>query len=264
MPDTAKRNVPADIVVHPDFPRASKYDPEWVFETGMGWPVLWATEALAEKMELKPGMRVLDLGCGRASSSIFLAREFGVQVWAAELWIPPTDNWRRIQAQGLEDLVIPLSAEAHALPFAYAYFDAIVSLGAYHYFGTDDYYLDTIIKFLKPGGQLGIVSPGLVAEFGRSVPDHLAKVYLGGSDSWHTFHSPDWWRWHWEKTKLVDVKVADLVPNGWQLWLQYDEIIAQLLENFTGADLEALRLDEGSNIGLTRMVARRLVLGTNT
>jgi hypothetical protein len=29
---------------------------------------------------------VLDLGCGRASSSIFLRREFGVQVWAADLW----------------------------------------------------------------------------------------------------------------------------------------------------------------------------------
>ena len=29
-------------------------------------------------------MRVLDLGCGRAMSSIFLRREFGVQVWATE------------------------------------------------------------------------------------------------------------------------------------------------------------------------------------
>jgi cyclopropane fatty-acyl-phospholipid synthase-like methyltransferase len=36
-------------------------------------------------MNLQPGMRVLDLGCGRALSSIFLHREFGLQVWAADL-----------------------------------------------------------------------------------------------------------------------------------------------------------------------------------
>jgi hypothetical protein len=29
-------------------------------------------------------MRILDLGCGRAMSSLFLHREFGVEVWA---WI---------------------------------------------------------------------------------------------------------------------------------------------------------------------------------
>jgi SAM-dependent methyltransferase len=35
---------------------------------------------LAEAIELRPGMRVLDLGCGRAMSSVFLHREFGAQV----------------------------------------------------------------------------------------------------------------------------------------------------------------------------------------
>ena len=29
-------------------------------------------------MELEPGMRVLDMGCGKAISSIFLAKEFDV------------------------------------------------------------------------------------------------------------------------------------------------------------------------------------------
>ncbi len=43
----------------------------------MGPNVLWLTEALSQVMELKRGMRVLDMGCGKAVSSIFLAREFG-------------------------------------------------------------------------------------------------------------------------------------------------------------------------------------------
>jgi ubiquinone/menaquinone biosynthesis C-methylase UbiE len=41
----------------------------------MGPNPLWLTEWLCELMDLRPGMRVLDLGCGRAPSSIFLAFE---------------------------------------------------------------------------------------------------------------------------------------------------------------------------------------------
>src|SRR4051794_13867308 len=69
------------------FPRASHYHPEWVLAgiSGAANP-LWMTEWLAEAMHLRSGMRVLDLGCGRATSSIFLHREFGVQVWATDLW----------------------------------------------------------------------------------------------------------------------------------------------------------------------------------
>jgi hypothetical protein len=65
------------------FPRSSKYHPEWVIVSVSGGAnALWLTEWLAAALDLRPGMRVLDLGCGRAASSIFLRREFGVQVWA--------------------------------------------------------------------------------------------------------------------------------------------------------------------------------------
>jgi cyclopropane fatty-acyl-phospholipid synthase-like methyltransferase len=56
------------------FPRASKYNPDWVIANASGGAnALWLTEWLAESLDLRPGMRVLDLGCGRAASSIFLA-----------------------------------------------------------------------------------------------------------------------------------------------------------------------------------------------
>ena len=63
-----------------DFPRSATYDPAWMLENLMGPNAVWLAEALAQVMCLKPGMRVLDMGCGRAISSIFLAREFGLQV----------------------------------------------------------------------------------------------------------------------------------------------------------------------------------------
>lgn len=74
------------------FSRSSRYDREWIIANQMGPNVLWLTEFLCEAMDLQPGMRVLDLGCGKALSSIFLAKEFDVQVWATDLWMPATDN----------------------------------------------------------------------------------------------------------------------------------------------------------------------------
>ena len=69
------------------FPRTAQYNSEWVISSASGGAnSLWLTEWLTTALDLQPGMRVLDLGCGRAASSIFLHREFGVQVWATDLW----------------------------------------------------------------------------------------------------------------------------------------------------------------------------------
>lgn len=50
------------------FPRSGKYDPEWILWNQMGPNALWLTESLTNRMTLEPGMRVLDMACGRAST----------------------------------------------------------------------------------------------------------------------------------------------------------------------------------------------------
>ena len=80
------------------FPRSANYDPEWVLGNMMGPNALWLTEC----MGLEPGMRVLDMGCGKGMSSIFLAKEYGLQVWAMDLWIDVSDNYGRIRAAVVE------------------------------------------------------------------------------------------------------------------------------------------------------------------
>jgi ubiquinone/menaquinone biosynthesis C-methylase UbiE len=100
---------------------------------------------------------------------IFLAKEFGVHVWALDLWIKPTENYGRICQAGVDGLVYPMHGDARSLPFAEAYFDAVLCTDAYIYFGTDDLYLDTRQRFIKPGGQIGITVPGFMREIeGRS------------------------------------------------------------------------------------------------
>src|SRR5438445_13866930 len=122
-----------DRFASPRFPRSSAYHPEWVMASASGGAnSLWMTEWLAEALDLRPGMRVLDLGCGRAASSIFLRREFGVQVWACDLWFNVSENIQRIRDAGVEDGVFPLHVDARSLPFAADFFAAIVSVASFH------------------------------------------------------------------------------------------------------------------------------------
>ena len=76
-------------------------------------------------------MRVLDLGCGRGPSSVFLRREFGVQVWSVDLWFSVSERYERIRDAGVDDGVFPLHADARSLPFANEFFDAIVSIDSF-------------------------------------------------------------------------------------------------------------------------------------
>ena len=119
------------FIGRPEFPRSNRYDQGWMLDNQMGPNALWLCEWLCESLPLTPGMRVLDLGCGRAMTSVFLAREYGARVWAADLWMSPDNNWKRLLEAKVGADVCPMRVEAHALPFAQGFFDAVVSVGWY-------------------------------------------------------------------------------------------------------------------------------------
>lgn len=239
-------------------PRSARYPVDLMVEAMMGPNVLWLAEALSQVMHLEAGMRVLDLGAGRALSSIFFAREFDVSVVAADLWINPTENWERIRREAVGHRVVPLKVEAHALPFAHGYFDAIVALDSYHYFGTDDLYLKYVLQFLRPGGRFGVVVPGVREELRGGAPEHLKPYW---DPDFATFHSPAWWRAHWEKSEAVTVDVAGMVPEGAALWLQWSDYCvatgAGPRPDFAVLEANMLRTDAGRTLGFVQLVATK-------
>ncbi|HRX77563.1 MAG TPA: methyltransferase domain-containing protein [Pirellulaceae bacterium] len=236
-------------LVSDQFPRSSAYHPDWVMANAMGSNSMWLTEWLSTVMELQPGMRVLDLGCGRAVSSVFLAREFDVQVWATDLWISASENIQRIRDAGCLDRVFPLHADARSLPFAAGFFDAIIVIDSFSYYGTDDLYLNYLANFVKPGGQIGIAGAGIMREL-EVVPDHLREMWT--EDFW-CLHSADWWRRHWARTQIVDVEVADTMEDGWKTWIAWHETA----HPDNNLELDTLKADRGENLGYVRMVGRR-------
>ena len=242
---------PDNRLVSDRFPRSSQYHPEWVVASASGGAnALWLTEWLGTALDLQPGMRVLDLSCGRASSSIFLCREYGVQVWATDLWFSVSENIQRIRDAGVEDGVFPLHADARALPFAPGFFDAIVSIDAFPYYGTDDLYLNYLAQFVKPGGVIGVAGAGLVHEVDGPIPAHLQEWW--SQDFW-VFHSAAWWRRHWERTGIVNVELADTMTDGWRLWLDWHRAVAP----HNAVEIKAVEADGGKYLGYVRFVGRR-------
>ena len=240
-----------DLLLSDRFPRATAYSPAWVVAAASGGAnPLWLCEWLTGSMDLRPGMRVLDLGCGRAASSVFLRRELGVEVWATDLWFSASENLRRIRDAGVADGVFPIHADARALPFADEFFDAIVSIDSFVYYGTDDLYLANLARFLRPGGTIGIAGAGLVQEIDGPVPGHLRDWWE--PDMW-CLHSPDWWRRHWQRTGIVEVDVADTMADGWRAWLAWQHAVAP--GNVT--EIAALEADAGRMLGYVRVVAHR-------
>ena len=241
------------------YQRTEKYDNNWIQENWMGPNPLILLEELCNHLDLKPGMKVLDMGCGKGITSIFLTKEYGVTVFANDLWIDATDNLLRFEEAGVADKVYPINAEAHALPYANGFFDAAIAIDCYHYFGAGEtYFVDVFSKLVKPGGQIGIVVPGLRREFEKGYPDTLEKLWI---PEYYPFHSDKWWCILWEKTGLCKIITSYPMEDSralWQTWADWS------IENFSrvfgeeegsDADLKLLQADTSNDLALVVMAA---------
>jgi cyclopropane fatty-acyl-phospholipid synthase-like methyltransferase len=165
---------------------------------------------------------------------------------------------QRLATAGVGSRVTPVHVEAHNLPFADEQFDAIISIDAYHYFGTADLYLAEMKRLLTPGGWLGIVVPGLREEQTTMPPAGLSSLW-----EWDfcSFHSPQWWSEHWAKTGLLTVSGAWWLGEGHQLWADWAQIVddfaaSQDREPF-GREVALLQADREHLLGFTIAIATK-------
>lgn len=254
-PDDVLVPQPTDLdrVKHPRFPRSSAWDPEWQLANAMGTNPLWLTEELLRRLHLEPEQRVLDLGCGKGMSSMFLAKEQQVNVWAADLWVSPDETWQHARDLGLDNFVCPVQAEAHTLPFAGEFFDAVVCVDAWHLFGLGEGFVSRIAHYVADGGFIAMIGPGLVQEFEDGLPTHVIPFWQ--QEFW-SLHSPTWWRELWEKDADLQVRHAELVPDGWKMWLQWEEIARDYGFPYAADDISLLHADAGQNLGLVITIAQ--------
>ena len=115
---------------------AEKY--KQYMELIMGPNPIKLEEELLQGHRIPKGAIVMDLGSGQGLTSVFLAKEYGFRVYATDLWSDPAEIKKFFDRVGLtEKQITPVHADAQNLPFDKQFFDAVVSIDSYHYFGHD-------------------------------------------------------------------------------------------------------------------------------
>ncbi|HPC89301.1 MAG TPA: methyltransferase domain-containing protein [Methanothrix sp.] len=203
------------------------FDFAFLKENMMGPNALRIFEEVSQSLNIEKGMRVLDLGCGKGLTSIFLAKNFDVTVFAADLWISATENYQRFKALGLEKRIIPIHAEAHDLPFAEEYFDMAVCIDAYHYFGAEPDYLGMhLAPLIRRGGEIAVAVPGLKKDFEAGVPPEMQPFWQENMN----LYSCQWWEKLWRASDLTrtrECRELKCCREAWEDWLACDNYYAR-------------------------------------
>jgi len=127
---------------------------------------------IARKLQLEPGMRVLDIGCGWGGMALTLAEEFGVEVLGVTL---STEQHamatQRARDRDLSDRVAFRLQDYRAIPET---FDRIVSVGMFEHVGQPHYdeYFGKVRDMLTPDGV------ALVHTIGRSNPPGITSPFI--------------------------------------------------------------------------------------
>jgi len=135
---------------------------------------------IARKLQLKPGLRVLDIGCGWGGMALTLARDYGVFVvgvtLSKEQYAVAVD---RVREAGLEDRIDIRLTDYREVTGA---FDRIVSVGMFEHVGVPHYdeYFKFVHDHLAEDGIALIHTIGHVGPANESDPWIVKYIFPGG------------------------------------------------------------------------------------
>lgn len=144
--------------------------------------------------KIKAGSIVMDLGSGQGITSVFLAKEYGFKVYATDLWSDAEENRKFFAEMGLtDDQIIPVKVDATDLKYEKEFFDVVVSTDSYNYFGRDEKYLDEkLLPFVKKGGYIYIVVPGMKKDCHNNIPKELLLSWT--PEQLDYIHDIEYWK----------------------------------------------------------------------
>ena len=238
-----------------EYPKYQAYDTPELRAKMMGPNPLKLEEELLLEHRIPAGATVLDLGSGQGLTSVFLAREYGFRVYAADLWSDPDENRKFFDAMGVpREQLIPVKADATDLPFAPDFFDAVVSTDSYNYFGRDPAYPDKcLLPCVKPGGYLYLAIPGMKRDCHDDLPPELLLSWT--PEQMEYMHDVAYWRDMVGQSKSArTVSVCELESNEevWNDWLACDNEYAR-------NDRKSMRAGGGRYLNFISIVLQKIM-----
>ncbi len=219
-----------------EYVKSRKYtDLDRIYAECSGPGGLQLTEFMAEKMGLRPGARLLDIGIEHGYQTCFLAKEYDVFV----IGIDPDDDridgiphvehlQRNVRDWEVTDRVIGLKLGVPDTRFAADTFDFVHSTTTLEmvrgFFGVDYYRqcLAEIYRVLRPGGIFGLGEP---MHRDVPIPADLFPIYTKGGGA-----GPE----GWAACFATVAETADLcraagfhvleaayAPEAWDWWSQF-------------------------------------------
>jgi len=207
-------------------------------------------DMICRKLQLQPGERMLDIGCGWGALICHAARHYGVKahgITLSEEQLALTQE--RIRAEGLTNLV---TAELKDYAYVEGPFDKISSIGMVEHVGIDNMagYMQKVNSLLPDRGMFlnhGITRPGKMTDkaFRHMSPerrllakyifpggelDHLGHMIQASEASGFDVHDVEGWRDHYSLTcrhwcqRLEanrDEAIRQVGPERYRLWVLY-------------------------------------------
>ena len=232
--------------------KSTRYDTPELNRKIMGPNPVKLEEELLQNHRIPAHGTVCDLGSGQGLTSVFLAKEYGFTVYAADLWSDPDENRAFFRQMGLSDeQIIPVKADAEALPFEPDFFDAVVSTDSYNYFGRDPHYLDEkLLPFVKPGGWIYIAIPGMKRDCHDRLPSELLLSWT--AEQMDYMHDTAYWANIVSQSRNCEVvEVCEMESNDevWADWLRQEN-------EYAVGDRKSMEAGAGKYLNFIKIVLR--------
>ena len=210
------------------------------------------TEELLLDCKIPEKSVIMDLGSGQGLTSVFMAKEYSYTVYAADLWSDPEENRKFFREMGLSDeQIIPVKADATALPFEKEFFDGVVSTDSYNYFGRDKDYLDKcLLPYVKKGGYIYITVPGMKKDLHDNLPPELLLSWT--PEPLDYIHDIAYWQQIVAASSAEVVSVYEMESNDevWADWLKQDN-------EYAAGDRKTMEAGGGKYLNFIGIVLRK-------
>lgn len=233
--------------------RSQKYNEAIYYERIMGPNPIKLEEELMIDNKIPQGAVVCDLGSGQGVTSVFLAKEYGFKVYAADLWSSLEDNRDFFRAVGLsKEEIIPVKADAVDLPFEKEFFDAVVSTDSYNYFGRNAEYLDKkLLPFVKPGGYIYIAITGMKKDYHNNLPEEVLLSWT--PEQMEYMQDITYWKNIMEQSQdaeLISIKEMESNEEVWEDWLKMEN-------EYAIGDRKSMEAGAGKYLNFIAIVLRK-------